>query len=232
MENDILIRNGMVMDGTGNPAVRADVVIKGDRIEDVGNFPDAKASKTIDAQGLAVAPGFIDVHTHLDFFLTCPRHPQVMERWTRQGVTTIVAGNCGFSPAPILPEAQDSVEKYWNFAFPSDGLNFEWSTTAEYFDHMNRNGLAYNVAVLTGHNVLRMNLMGMQERVPSAEEMAEMKRMLKESVEAGSIGLSRTTARTPSPVAIAGTGRPQMSIQNSSPRSVFGGFVPLACPGL
>jgi N-acyl-D-amino-acid deacylase len=190
MGKDILIKNGMVMDGTGAPAFRADVIIRGDRIEDVGSFPDAQASKTIDAEGLAVAPGFVDVHTHLDFFLTSPRHPQVMERWVRQGVTTIVAGNCGFSPAPILPEAQDTVSTYWNFAFPSDGLTFEWATMAEYFDHMNRKGLAYNVAVLTGHNVLRINLMGMQDRAPAADEMSQMKRMLEESIEAGSIGLS------------------------------------------
>lgn len=190
MKNDILIRNGRVMDGTGRPAVRADVIVRGDRIEAVGSFPDATAGHVIDAQGLAVAPGFIDVHTHLDFFLTSPRHPEVMERWARQGVTTIVSGNCGFSPAPIYPKAQDTVRKYWNFAFPSDGLAFEWATTAEYFDHMNRNGLAYNVAVLTGHNVLRMNLMGMRERAPTADEMSEMKNMLRDSLEAGSIGLS------------------------------------------
>ncbi len=190
MDNDILIKNGTVMDGTGSPAVRADVVVRGDRIEDVGSFPDAKATNVIDAEGLAVAPGFIDAHTHLDFFLTSPRHPEVMERWVRQGVTTIVAGNCGFSPAPIRSEAQDTVSTYWNFAFPKDGLTFEWATMAEYFDHMNRSGLAYNVAVLTGHNVLRMNLMGMQERAPSADEMSEMKKMLKESLDAGSIGLS------------------------------------------
>ena len=166
------------------------MIVNGDRIEDVGIFPDAKASKTIDAEGLAVAPGFVDVHTHLDFFLTSPRHPQVMERWVRQGVTTIVAGNCGFSPAPIYSEAQDTVSKYWNFAFPSDGLTFEWATMAEYFDQMNRNGLAYNVAVLTGHNVLRMNLMGMQERAPTTDEMSEMQKVLRQSLEAGSIGLS------------------------------------------
>ena len=87
MEKDILIKNGMVMDGTGASAFRADVIIRGDRIEDVGSFPHAQASKTIDAEGLAVAPGFVDVHTHLDFFLTSPRHPQVMERWVRQGVS-------------------------------------------------------------------------------------------------------------------------------------------------
>jgi N-acyl-D-amino-acid deacylase len=190
MERDILIKNGLVMDGSGSPAIRADVIVNGDRIEDLGSFPDASAARVIDAGGLVVAPGFIDVHTHLDFFLTSPRHPEVMERWVRQGVTTIVAGNCGFSPAPIHPAAQDMVSKYWNFAFPKDGLDFDWTTMVEYFDCMQRNGLAYNVAVLTGHNVLRMNLMGMQERAPTADEMSEMKRALKESIEAGSIGLS------------------------------------------
>jgi N-acyl-D-amino-acid deacylase len=190
MSQDILIKNGAVMDGTGAPAAPAEVVIRGDRIEDVGSFPDAQASRVIDARGLVVAPGFIDVHTHLDFFLTSPRHPEVMERWVRQGVTTLVAGNCGFSPAPIYPEAHDAVRTYWNFAFPKDGLTFEWASMAEYFDHMKRSGLAYNVAILTGHNVLRMNLMGMQERAPSADEMSTMKRMLGESLEAGSIGLS------------------------------------------
>lgn len=190
MGNDILVKNGSVMDGTGSPAVRADVIIRRDRIEDVGLFPDAQAGTVIDAQGLTVAPGFIDVHTHLDFFLTSPRHPEVMERWVRQGVTTIVAGNCGFSPAPMLPESEDTVKTYWSFAFPSDGLAFEWSTMAEYFDHLNRNGLAYNVAILTGHNVLRINAMGMQARIPDQYEMSKMKAMLKESLEAGSIGLS------------------------------------------
>ena len=129
MDNDILIRNGMVMDGTGAPAVRADGIVRGDRIQDVGILPDARASKVIDAGVLAVAPGFIDVHTHLDFFLTSPRHPQVMERWARQGVTTIVAGNCGFSPAPIHPESLDTVRRYWNFAFPSDGLEMDTRAT-------------------------------------------------------------------------------------------------------
>lgn len=190
MENSILIKNGMVLDGLGSPAKKADVMVRGDRISDVGGFPDAAAQMTIDAAGLVVAPGFIDVHTHLDFFLTSPRHPAVMERWIRQGVTTIVSGNCGFSPAPVYPEVRDMVRRYWNFAFPRDGLGFEWITMAEYFDCLARNGLAYNVAVLTGHNVLRMNVMGMQSREPSGEDMSAMKEMIKTSLDAGSIGLS------------------------------------------
>jgi N-acyl-D-amino-acid deacylase len=190
MENNILIKSGMVMDGTGKAAERADLLIRGDRIEDVGIFPDAKADKVIDAKNLAVAPGFIDVHTHLDFFLTSPRHPEVMERWVRQGVTTIVAGNCGYSPAPMLSESEETVKTYWNFACPNDGIEFEWSSMAEYFDCLERKGLAYNVAVLTGHNLLRLNAMGMQARRPSQDEMSAMKAMLRDSIEAGSIGLS------------------------------------------
>ena len=113
MGSDLLIKNGMMMDGSGGPAFRADVLIRDDRIEDVGLFPDARADRIIDADGLVVAPGFIDVHTHLDFLLPSPRHAMVMEKWARQGVTTIVSGNCGFSPAPINEAAKHDVSTYW-----------------------------------------------------------------------------------------------------------------------
>ena len=190
MTGDILIENGTVMDGTGRQGFTADVIVRGDRIEDVGHFPEASASRTIDARGLVVAPGFIDSHTHLDFFLPSPRHPVVMERWVRQGVTTLVTGNCGFSPAPISPGSVETVKTCWNFALPRDGLSFEWTTMSEYTDYLARNGLAYNAAVFTGHNVLRLNAMGVEARPPNADEMAAMKAMLRDSLEAGSIGLS------------------------------------------
>jgi len=190
MTGDILIENGTVMDGTGRQGFTADVIVRGDRIEDVGHFPEASAGRTIDARGLVVAPGFIDSHTHLDFFLPSPRHPAVMERWVRQGVTTLVTGNCGFSPAPISPGSVETVKTCWNFALPRDGLSFEWTTMSEYTDYLTRSGLAYNAAVLTGHNVLRLNAMGVEARPPHADEMAAMKAMLRDSLEAGSIGLS------------------------------------------
>ena len=171
MNGDVLIKDGIVMDGTGRPAVRADVIIRGDRIEDVGILPDADASRVIDATGLAIAPGFIDVHTHLDFFLPSPRHAQVLESWARQGVTTIVAGNCGYSPAPINHDYEDTVSTYWNFSLPRDGLKYEWTTMAEFLDFLQRNGQAFNVAILTGHGMLRTNVMGFQARFAEAEEV-------------------------------------------------------------
>ncbi len=190
MSADVLIKNGMVMDGTGRPAVRADVIVKGDRIADVGLFPDAKAGKVIDAKGLAVAPGFIDVHTHLDFFLPSRKHAEVLKSWAFQGVTTIVAGNCGFSPAPINHAYEDAISTYWNFSLPREGLKYEWTTMAELLDFMERNGQAFNVAMLTGHGVLRTNVMGFQARFARPAEIEAMKKSLRESLEAGSIGLS------------------------------------------
>ena len=180
----------MVADGTGCPAIRADVLIKEDRIQDVGLFPDARATKVIDAKGLVVAPGFIDCHTHLDFLFPSPRHPEVLKSYAHQGVTTFVAGNCGWSPAPINHDFEDTFSTYWNFALPYEGLKYEWTTMGEYLDYLDRNGQAFNVAILTGHNTLRTNVMGFQTRFASPKEINEMQKMLKDSLYAGSIGLS------------------------------------------
>ncbi|MCP4751633.1 MAG: amidohydrolase family protein [Proteobacteria bacterium] len=191
MEVDLAIKNGMVMDGSGKPAARADVIVQGDRIADVGSFPEAQAHKIVDAKGWTVAPGFIDAHTHLDFFLPSPRHAEVLKSWAYQGVTTIVAGNCGWSPAPIDHDFANDVSSYWNFALPHDGLEYDWSSMGEYLDFLEANGQAFNVAVLTGHNVLRTNAMGgFHARFAAEEEIARMQFLLHDSLESGSIGLS------------------------------------------
>ncbi len=190
MNNKILIKNGFVMDGTGKPAVRADVLIKDDRIQDVGLFPDVDDGEVIDARGLIVAPGFIDVHTHLDFLLPSTRHAKVMEKWVRQGVTSIVAGNCGWSPAPITSESQSLIDIYWNFAQPREGLNFNWRSMGEFLDTIAESGQALNVAILTGQCTLRAHAMGFKSRFARIDEIDEMKELLRASLEAGSFGLS------------------------------------------
>lgn len=190
MENEVLIKNGIIMDGTGGPSFKADLLIQGDRIKDVGHFPQAKAATVIDADGLVIAPGFIDVHTHLDFFFPSRRHAEVLKSWAYQGVTTIVAGNCGFSPAPINPTQTNTLSTFWNFALPCDGLQYEWSSMGEYLNYLERNGLAFNAVLLTGHNTLRTNVMGFKARFANENEIQTMKTMLRESLKAGSFGLS------------------------------------------
>jgi N-acyl-D-aspartate/D-glutamate deacylase len=191
MKPDIWINNGVVIDGSGRPGYRAEVMVKGDRIIDIGFFPEGEALKTIDATGLVIAPGFIDAHTHLDFLFPSPRHPEVLKSWAFQGVTTIVAGNCGWSPAPIHHEMENEVSRYWNFALPHDGLTYEWTSMGEYLDYLEDHGLAFNVGILTGHNLLRTNAMqGFHARPASAAEIGIMRKQLRDSLEAGSLGLS------------------------------------------
>ncbi len=190
MAERMLIKNGLVMDGNGTQAYRSDVLVENDRILDVGILPELQTENIIDAEGLVVAPGFIDVHTHLDFFLPDPRHAEVLKSWAFQGVTTIVSGNCGFSPAPLGKNAAGSLGTYWNFALPRDGLDFQWTSMDEYLSFLENSGQAFNVAILTGHNTLRTSAMGLEARFATENEVSEMKRMLKESLKAGSIGLS------------------------------------------
>ena len=190
MSHDILIKNGLIMDGTGITPFEADVMVSGDKIEDIGSFKDADATKIIDAKGLVVAPGFIDCHTHLDFFFPSPRHAEVLESWVHQGVTTIVGGNCGYSPAPINHEKEELINTFWNFALPHDGLKYEWTSFKEYLDVLQKNRQAFNVAILTGFNTLRTNVMGWDARIANSDEISNMKKMLRESLEQGSFGLS------------------------------------------
>ncbi len=178
------------MDGTGTSAFKADVLVNGDKIEDIGSFNEVDATKIINAEGLVVAPGFIDCHTHLDFFFPNPRHAEVLESWVHQGVTTIVGGNCGYSPAPINHDKEELINTFWNFALPHDGLKYEWNTFKEYLDVLQRNGQAFNIALLTGFNTLRTNVMGWDARLAKPEEISDMKKMLKSSLKEGSFGLS------------------------------------------
>ena len=190
MGSDILIKNGTIMDGTGKPAFESNVLINSDKIEDIGTFTDVDAEKVINAKGLVVAPGFIDCHTHLDFFFPNPRHAQVLESWAHQGVTSIVGGNCGYSPAPINHEREELINTFWNFALPHDGMKYEWTSFKEYLSFLQKNGQAYNVAILTGFNTLRTNVMGWDARFAKPEEINTMKDMLRASLNEGSFGLS------------------------------------------
>jgi N-acyl-D-amino-acid deacylase len=179
-----LIRGGLVADGTGAPAVRGDVLLDGARI--VGILPvDAGpfAATEIDATGLLVAPGFIDVHQHADFTLLA--FPDA-DSAIRQGVTTIVNGNCGGGAAPIEPGRDfRSVA----FAYDPDwGIDVRWRSFGDYLQRVS--AAAVNVATLVPHGVLRNAVMGLEARAATRSERRRMAALLDDALDAGAVGMS------------------------------------------
>ena len=180
--HDILIRGGLVFDGAGNPGIAGDLAIDGGRIVAVGRRAGA-AETIIDARGLAVAPGFIDIKTHSDF--TLPINPKA-ESKVRQGVTTEIVGHCGFSVAPALPGKVELLKDYLSPSAP--WLPFRETSFPDYLK--NFPPAAVNAGMLVGHNTLRLMVMGMAERAPSASELARMIALLEDALEAGALGMS------------------------------------------
>lgn len=180
---DILIKGGTVYDGSlGSPCVK-DIAISGDIISAIGIFDLNKAVMVIDAQGLVVAPGFIDTHAHSDFtILADPR----AEGKVSQGVTTEINGNCGMSAAPLYNKAferrQSDLEEL--------GIQERWNTFKEYFTLLEKRGIALNLATLVGHGNIRGSVMGYVDRLPSEDELLQMSDLLKTSIGEGAIGLS------------------------------------------
>jgi len=179
---DILIHNGLLFDGDGNPAVTGDVAIAAGRIAAIGAVSGA-AKKIIDADGLAVAPGFIDIKTHSDF--TLPINPQA-ESKVRQGVTTEIVGHCGFSVAPALPGKVELLKDYLSPSAP--WLPFRETNFSDYLNTFPPT--AVNAGMLVGHNTLRLMVMGMAERALSRAELKDMIALLEEALAAGALGLS------------------------------------------
>jgi N-acyl-D-amino-acid deacylase len=183
MVHDLAIRGGLVVDGTGAAPRDADVLVGEGRIVAV-EAPGARpARRVIDARGQVVAPGFIDIHTHSDF--TLPLNPRA-ESKIRQGVTTEVVGNCGFSVAPALPGTADLLQDY--LAASAPWLPLRDTTFAEYLDRFPP--VSVNTITQVGHNTLRLMTVGMQARPANADELAHMERLLEEALRAGAIGLS------------------------------------------
>ncbi|HEY7040530.1 MAG TPA: D-aminoacylase [Methylomirabilota bacterium] len=202
MDFDLVVRGGTIVDGTGRPGVRGDVGVRDGRIAALGEVKGA-AAQTIDAGGLVVAPGFIDVHTHYD--------AQVM--WDRMltispwhGVTTVVMGNCGFGVAPTRPDHRGlimrTLEKVEGMSLDAleAGLGAAWpfETFPEYLDAVERRGTALNVAVLLGHTPLRLYVMGEDatERAATPDEIARMRALVREAIDAGAIGFATSKAST------------------------------------
>jgi N-acyl-D-amino-acid deacylase len=179
---DLILRNGTVYDGTGNPGTAADVGINGDRIEAIGSLGD-DARAIVDCTGLAVAPGFIDIHTHSDATLMTDSDGYSL---LMQGVTTEIIGNCGFSCAPCF--ARELVEKF--MVGRQTGQSFEWTSFGEYLDSLQATKPGLNVGAYVGHNTVRLNIVGSQPRVASDDEVRHMSEVIRQSLDEGAIGVS------------------------------------------
>ena len=145
---DLLISGGVVVDGTGAPAFAADVGIEGERIAAVGRLAGSEAARTLAADGLVVAPGFIDVHTHSDLTLLADRRGMSK---VRQGVTTEVSGNCGYSPFPVVPERRALLEKTLS-SIHGDAVEWDWTDLTGYRARAATQGIGINLAPLVGHH--------------------------------------------------------------------------------
>jgi N-acyl-D-amino-acid deacylase len=183
MPYDLLIRGGQLLDGTGAPARSGDLAISNGRIAAIGPDLAGEAAKVIDANGLAVAPGFIDIKTHSDF--TLPINPKA-ESKVRQGVTTEIIGHCGFSVAPVLPGKVELLRDYLSPSAP--WLPFKETTFPDYLASFP--ATAVNAGMLVGHNTLRLMVMGMANRAATVDELNAMIALLEAALDVGALGLS------------------------------------------
>jgi N-acyl-D-amino-acid deacylase len=183
-----VLSGGVLVDGSGTAPVAADVRLSADRIAEIGPTGTLAAAgePVIDVTGRVVTPGFVDIHTHADFSL--PTHPSAASM-VRQGVTTLVVGNCGFSPFPVADGPRGDLLRQATAIF-GRGLNWQWSDLCGYARYLEKVGIAVNVAPLVGHAAVRIAVMGYDRRNATPDELAAMCRHVDAAMAEGAFGLS------------------------------------------
>jgi N-acyl-D-amino-acid deacylase len=185
---DTLIRNARLVDGTGNPWFVADVAITKDTITDIGQLsPDGHYREVIDADGLTLSPGFIDMHSHSDLMqMENPRASQKI----RQGITTELIAQDGLGVAPMLPECAGEYRRYLSGLQGDPDIGWTWRTFGDYLDRLESGGTATNLASLISHGPLRVVVIGLEERTATEQELAEMVNLASEAFDQGAFGFS------------------------------------------
>ncbi|MEM4486776.1 MAG: D-aminoacylase [Zestosphaera sp.] len=193
MRYDLILRNGIIVDGSGSPPFRADVGVIGDTIHSVKDLSGAEAESVIDAKGLVVAPGFIDIHNHSDIPIF---EVPTADNYVLQGVTTIVIGNCGSSPAPLTdvnrPEYVSMVRKV------HPDVSVTWSSFSEYLKALEELKPSLNIVPLVGHGAVRSAVLGYGDVRPGEKDLEAMKALVREAMEAGAFGMSTGLIYVPS----------------------------------
>ena len=180
-----LIKNILLIDGSGQPAVKADVLIKNEKIAAIGSFPRYQADTIIDGMGAYLAPGFIDSNTHSDRYLTIFTNPG-QEHFLRQGITTIIGGQDGISLAPLLYGSLD-LQRFWTDPYR---INIDWHTVREFFTVLARRPLGVNFGTLVGHSTLRHSIIGNDFRDLTSKELGIFEYMVERALQDGAFGIS------------------------------------------
>ena len=189
--HDLLLLGGHLLDGSGAAETRADVAVRGGQVVETGDLRKHSAKLKINAEDCIVAPGFIDMHAHDDFNL--PLNPYAVGKIT-QGVTTVVNGNCGYSPAPVHPDRLDTLVDL--MAAIDSGLDYHWRDMQEFLNVHPQCGV--NVCQLVGHNAVRCAVMGVEARAPTLRELTAMQAHVSEAMQAGAFGFSSGLVGPPS----------------------------------
>jgi N-acyl-D-amino-acid deacylase len=189
MDFDLILKNGLLLDGTGAAGVIGSVGVENGRIAAVGNLGTAQAASTIDCTGKVIAPGFIDMHSHSDWVIPNADHGAVLAPLLEQGITTLVGGNCGCTPAPFLPGNRTLLPRLGRMLHDHD-LEYGWQGMADFLATLERQGLALNLAQLVGHGTLRAAVKGIDPTPATPDQVATMADLTRAALDEGAIGLS------------------------------------------
>ena len=189
---DLVVKGGLVYDGLGSPPVAADIGISREFIRTVGKIANTGRAAVIDARGLAVSPGFIDVHDHSDVGLLA--NPKA-ESAVHQGITTVVSGQCGSAPFPVVPAALEELKRNAAGVF---GVNWDWSDMTGFLIRLERQGIGVNYATLVGNGPVRGAVVGLTDRPATTDEVGRMKALVAWHLRAGAFGLSSGLEYQPS----------------------------------
>lgn len=183
-EFDIVIKDGCIFDGLGNEEFVSDIGISGNFIKNIGKISSSRGKSIIEAKNLTVCPGFIDAHDHTDVGLLV--NPKA-ESSIRQGITTVISGNCGSSPFPIAEEIFEEAKENMKEEYQ---INLTWRSIKGFFSALEENGIAINYSSLVGQGSIRGEAMGFNDRPPKAEDLEMMKGLVEENIKNGAVGLS------------------------------------------
>ena len=191
MQYDLIIRKGTIIDGSGRERFQGDIAVQGAVIAEIGDLTGATGVSEIDAQGKIVCPGFIDIHSHVDLAIADPMHIDRLEPLIRQGITTVIGGNCGFSNCFVPQENREAnLTNLENLSGQPQRELVDWTTPAEFFERLKRQGMLLNMGTLVGHGSLRIAASGLVTRLLTHDEQIRLERYLEQALEMGCLGLS------------------------------------------